>query len=79
MKKLNKTAEHFRKNEVAALIELSKMYTEIDLCEFAEWLDAWGWKQSIKGMWCQKYFPEIQKTTSQLREIWEVETGRREP
>ena len=81
MKKLDKTAEHFRKNEVSALIEISKMYTQKDLCEFAEWCMANYWKHG--NDYVAKYPKLITEVTlyfniSQLREIWEVETGRRE-
>ena len=54
-------------------------WTDTDLQEFSEWLDAWGWKQAVRGIWYQCTSPKIQKTTSQLREDWEYETGRRKP
>ena len=77
MKKLDKTSEHFRKNEVAALIEMSKMYTEKDLCEFSEWCSKnfWHYVEQKNG-WININKSE-NKTTSQLIEQWEIETGRR--
>jgi hypothetical protein len=76
MKKLDKTAEHFRKNEVSALIEISKMYTQKDLCEFAEWCNGNSWLYAnYSKLWAN--IGGVQKTTSQLREDWEIETGRR--
>ena len=54
-----------------------------DLCEFAEWLGINGWVWSHPTVMWRRVnrvsgYAE-QKTTSQLRERWEVETGRREP
>ena len=79
MKKLDKTAEHFRKNEVSALIEISKMYTQKDLCEFAEWCSKNGWVY-IDGsdIWGNNVDRWEEKITSQLREQWEIETGRKQ-
>lgn len=81
MKKLDKTSEHFRKNEVNALIELSKMYTEKDLCEFAEWCSKndWYYDPGEKVWNCELWGKIYTHTSSQLLKIWEIETGRMKP
>lgn len=51
-----------------------------DLCEFAEWcsINHWIKYKAEKELWFNdRTFREM--TTSQLREQWEIETGRRKP
>lgn len=59
-------------------------WTDKDLCEFAEWCSARQWFITQDGLWYKltghisKYGDNYEKkTTSQLLEVWEVETGRR--
>lgn len=60
---------------------IEKKWTDTDLCEFSEWLgiNDWGWSHPTV-MWRRvnrvNGYAE-QKTTSQLRKQWEIETGRR--
>ena len=47
-----------------------------DLCEFAEWCNGNSWLYAnYSKLWTN--IGGVQKTTSQLREQWEIETGRR--
>ena len=62
----------------------TKKWTDKDLCEFAEWCSARQWFITQDGLWYKltghisKYGDNYEKkTTSQLLEVWEVETGRR--
>lgn len=49
-------------------------WTDKDLCEFAEWCSLNDW--TFDGLKWNRY--DIKnKNTSQLQEIWEIETGRR--
>jgi len=77
------TAETVKENAIIFGIIEEKKYTASDLKQFAEW---------CKRKWTIEFFPETNdwkgynvetheweiKTTSQLREMWETETGRKE-
>jgi hypothetical protein len=73
-------SEHFRKQRDETLIELHEIIQRYnkDLCEFAEWCSKNGWIY-IDGsdIWGNNVDRWEEKTTSQLRDQWEIETGRR--
>lgn len=66
---------------------IEKKWTDTDLCEFSEWcsenglnfsyLDDLWWHDRDGHLPINKIGDRL-KTTSQLRENWEIETGRRE-
>ena len=61
-------------------LRVRQPYTEKDLSEFAEWMGVNEWHYSINS---DEWFTgkDVYKqgiTTSQLQELWEIETGRRE-
>jgi len=59
----------------SAATAIEKIYNT-DLCEFAEWCSRNGWLYAnYSKLWTN--IGGVQKTTSQLREQWELETGRR--
>jgi len=84
-KNVNKdtASEHFRKQRDETLIELHEIIQRYnkDLCEFAEWCADNGWYfNSTRRVWMKfDVFNNDVKETSQLREDWEIETGRRKP
>ena len=71
-------------HEVCFCPKPEKKHTDTDMMEFAEWTSINGWikYKDETDIWFtyvnrQKSLKTIKKTSSQLREMFEVETGRK--
>ena len=70
--------EMSRGEMVTRIVELQeqKRYSAFDLNEFAEWVDANAFRPNLRDWYMMD---DGEPTTiTQLRELWEVETGRKE-